>query len=172
MKVGDILANNSYARQLESEEWKSFSSDIRKARGNFCECCRRSNVPTEIHHIFYEPGKKAWEHSEQDLVVLCSGCHRAFHQHLQAFRKNVFRLMRPEHLEILNVALTSGLKTNDPLEFVHAVSEMAKSPSSIKRFAYAWNDGQRPENRTGEYSPTAGKEIIETSWRADKPLPK
>jgi hypothetical protein len=45
----------------------------------------------------------------------------------------------------LNGALAVGLTTSDPLDFVHAVAEMAASPSSIKRFAYAWNDGKKPE---------------------------
>jgi hypothetical protein len=154
MKVGDILKSDKYRDLLNTEEWKQFSNSIRRDRQNACECCRRTNVMTQTHHIFYDASIKPWEHDPQDVVLLCEGCHKEIHQQLKSFRRTVFRFLRPGAFEILNKALSLGLTKADPLEFVHAVLEMAESPNSIQRFAYAKMGGKPPIQNLNEYNAT------------------
>lgn len=143
-RIGDFLQAGSYAAQLRDERWTGFARLLRYERGNCCECCKRGNVPTQAHHLFYNPSIPPWAHDKADLVILCHGCHQELHEQLKKFRRYVFRHMRPEQFQVLNGALAVGLTQHDPLEFVHAVAEMAASPSSVKRFAYAWNGGKQP----------------------------
>jgi hypothetical protein len=147
MKAGDLLQSNTYSALLRTNEWSDYAQGIRKSRNNACECCRRGGVQTHVHHIFYDSTLKPWEHNPDDVVLLCSGCHKELHEQLKNFRRHVFRFLQPGHLKVLNGALAAGLTNNNPLEFVHAVAEMAASPSSIERFAYAWNNGKRTEKR-------------------------
>lgn len=144
MKAGDLLSGNSYSDLLRTEEWKEFASAFRRRRGNFCECCKQGNKETQVHHIYYEPGKKPWEARDEDLMVLCDICHKGLTLALREFRKTCFRFLTPSNFEQLNSALLIGLTQSDPTEFVHAVREMAISPSSIQRFAY-WNSGGKPK---------------------------
>lgn len=147
MKIGDVLTGSSFAAQLNDQRWKDFVGGIRKGRGNFCEICRRSDVPLEGHHIFYQPGLKLWEYDQSAIVMLCSGCHKGMHEQFNAFRKRIFSKLTPELFRVLNDALEIGLTNENRLDFVHAVKEMATSPSSIERFAYAWNNGKKPESQ-------------------------
>lgn len=167
MKVGDILQTNSFNAQFKDPRWAEFSDGIKRERGHYCEICRRQDVILEAHHIFYEPTLKLWEYEKEAIIVLCRGCHKAMHAELNKFRKHVFSKLTPQTLEVLNLALSVGLSGNDPLDFVHAVREMATSPSAVKRFAYAWNNGKKPEPNK-DYNPTENKpETIQTNWQAD-----
>jgi 5-methylcytosine-specific restriction endonuclease McrA len=128
----------AYEQEITSDEWRDFSRDVRRDHGNACVVCRRSDVPTEVHHYFYSPKKKMWEHDQGDVTLLCSQCHREMHKQLVEFRKNVFRHLKPRTFQLLNEALSVGLANNDPLELMHAMAEMAASPRSVKMFATAW----------------------------------
>jgi hypothetical protein len=145
IKVGQLLQQNTYTAQLQTEEWKSFARGVRASYENACAVCRRSDTQTQVHHIFYDPSLKLWEYQSDDVMLLCTDCHKAFHEQLRNFRRHVFRHMRPGQLKILNGALLVGLTQHDPTEFVHAVAELAASPGSVQRFAYAWNGGKKPE---------------------------
>lgn len=146
MKIGEIFQENSYSALLRRIEWKRFSSSIRRTRGNVCECCHQSGKTTQVHHLFYDFGVKPWECPECDVVLLCTGCHKELHEQLNAFRKQIFRCLDPVSFQVLNQALAVGFRANNASEFVHAIRELASSPSSVVRFAYAWNNGKRPES--------------------------
>lgn len=147
IQVGKLLQQNSHAAQLQTEEWKQFSRDVRREHENGCAICRRCDVQTHVHHLFYEPGLKLWEYSQNDVMLLCAECHKEFHEQLNNFRKHVFKHLTPGLMRVLNGALLVGLTQHDPLEFVHAVAEMASSPGSVKRFAYAWDSEKAIKER-------------------------
>ena len=128
---------------MNDSRWIAFASKIRTSHGNFCECCKRGNVTTNVHHLFYDDSKKPWEYDEADMMVLCRACHGELHAHLKSFRKYVFAHLTPPQFRVLNGALKIGLTSNNPLEFVYAVAELAASPGSVKRFANAWNGSQK-----------------------------
>lgn len=143
--VAEALGRSSYSQLLQRQEWKDFSSFIRRDRGNACECCRRTRVQTQTHHVFYDANKKPWEHDPTDMVLLCSECHKELHEELKKFRKFVFKKLQPGTFRVLNGALAVALSKYDSLEFVHSVAELAASPRSVTKFAYAWNAGNKPE---------------------------
>lgn len=135
----EILTGSSiYRTKLGSKEWKAFASNIRSTRGNCCQVCRRSGIELHVHHFHYDPDKQPWDADPADVAVLCKGCHSELHDCLRQFRRHVFKYLKPSEFKVLNGALLVGLAENNALEFVHAISEMAASPASVKRFAYAW----------------------------------
>lgn len=130
---------SEYARQLQSEGWKTLGRNIRNKRGNACQCCRRSDVITHLHHVFYDPDRKdICDYDESDLILLCQHCHRDLHEQLQAFRRCVFARLGPKQFRVLNGALTVALKQYDPLTFVHALAEFVSNPRLVERHADAW----------------------------------
>lgn len=133
-----------YKQQLKTPQWRKFSADVRQAKGRSCNCCRRSDIETHVHHIYYDPNKLPWEYSHADVVLLCWKCHQDLHAGLNDFRKHVFRCLNPNTLRVINGALAVGLTCHDPLEFVYAVAEMASSPRSVKLFAAAWKPKPTP----------------------------
>lgn len=76
--------NGRYADYLQSDEWKSFANDLKKRRGNRCECCG-SPEGLQVHHMRYTEDLK----EEADLFVLCESCHKCFHRCIDRFRKQV-----------------------------------------------------------------------------------
>ena len=143
-----------YHDSLKRNEWKSFARGVRSSRGNTCETCRRCNVETHVHHLFYEPDKQPWEYDHSDVMLLCAECHKQMHEHLKQFRKYVFRNLDPKSFRVLNGALAVGLSEYNPLEFCYAVAEMASSPRSVKAFLKSWIDGE--SKQSNEESSNAG----------------
>ena len=67
-----------YKEQLQSVPWKKFRQLVFKKRGRACEMCgAKKNL--QIHHPNYVYGRKAWEYSVDDVVVLCNNCHKKLH---------------------------------------------------------------------------------------------
>lgn len=147
IEIGKLLQQNSYAAQLQTDEWKQFARAVRKEKENGCAICRRADVETHVHHVFYDPSLKLWEYDHNDVMLLCAACHKEFHEQLNNFRRHVFKHLTPTTLRVLNGALLVGLTHQDPLEFVHAVAELAGSPGSVKRFAYSWDSEQGLKER-------------------------
>lgn len=141
MKVtGGSFSTNSldrYRNELATPEWSNFSSRIRKTR-NYCECCRRQDVVLNVHHIFHDPERSLWEYEPEALIVLCEKCHRELHEQLKAFRKCVFRKLKPQCFRVLNGALAVALEQYDPLVFCHALAEFVSNPHLVQKYAEAW----------------------------------
>lgn len=132
------LFGKSYKQQLASTEWNTFSSGIRKRRGGSCECCRRTDVITQVHHIVYEPGKDLHEAAESDVILLCEFCHKSLHEELNKFRRFVFRYMTPQSFVILNRALAVAMVEYQPLVFAHAFAEIVGNEHLIENHARAY----------------------------------
>ena len=67
-----------YSEQLKDEKWKAFRSFIFVVRGCKCEMCGATEK-LQVHHPNYVKGRKAWEYTCNEVVVLCEKCHRKAH---------------------------------------------------------------------------------------------
>jgi hypothetical protein len=137
--IKGLLTKSEYQVQLSSPEWEKFAKYIRHKRGNFCQICRRTNVSTQVHHSFYDPTLKLWQHSEDDVILLCAACHKKMHAELQKFRRYVFSKFTPQSFRAVNGALAAALEKYDPLVFAHALAEFVSTPSLVQRYADAWD---------------------------------
>lgn len=71
-----------YTEQLQAKEWKYFREFILSVRGKRCEMCgKKRNL--NIHHIHYIAGRKAWEYTCQDVMVVCNECHKHIHPQIR-----------------------------------------------------------------------------------------
>lgn len=79
-KTRPALGNEweTYDKQLNDPRWKSFRRFIFVARGRRCEMCGSTKV-LQIHHPRYIHGRRAWEYTCNEVVVLCNECHKAVH---------------------------------------------------------------------------------------------
>jgi len=68
-----------YYEKLKDPRWQKKRLEI-MGRSNFkCENCGDSKTELHVHHIKYEYGKNPWEYDEDDLIALCSECHKVLH---------------------------------------------------------------------------------------------
>jgi 5-methylcytosine-specific restriction endonuclease McrA len=67
-----------YKEQLQDDKWKSFRRFIFTVRGCKCEMCGATEK-LQVHHPNYIKGRKAWEYTCNEVVVLCEQCHRKAH---------------------------------------------------------------------------------------------
>ncbi len=70
------VKTSEYDKYLQSEEWKNKSSYEKQQNPN-CSICNRKGV-LHVHHRTYVRCGKEEKH---DLIVLCSDCHKLFHDH-------------------------------------------------------------------------------------------
>lgn len=125
MKTPQQASSAAYAALLKRKEWKAFSDKFRYFKSNACHVCKRCDKPTHIHHIYYEKDKMPWDYPFDALLLLCSGCHEALHDHLREFRKYAFSYLKPDSFRVLNGALAAGLRIHDPLTFCYAIAGLA-----------------------------------------------
>lgn len=64
-----------YLKYLKSEKWANIRLDLFLCRGEKCELCERKNK-LQIHHLTYD---RIFNEEPEDLVILCSRCHRNQH---------------------------------------------------------------------------------------------
>jgi len=163
----NAILGKTYAQKLASEDWLRFSENVRRDRGNACECCRRTNVVTQVHHVFYEPGKEPWQSKQEDVILLCEVCHRGLHVELQEFRRVVFKGLSPQAFRVLNSALVIGIHQYDPLIFAHALSEFVKNKRLVENHAKAWGTTAEPKPKYNidPVSKSANRELTKKEQR-------
>jgi len=142
--VSQILRGSKYGEKLNTDEWRSFSSGIRRRQGNFCNSCKRADIVLNVHHIFYESDREPWEYDDDEVIVLCAQCHHQIHEQLKKFRKFVFGKMTPQAFQVLNGALAVAFEKYDGLVFAHALAEFVCAPTLIQRYAEAWGMTAEP----------------------------
>jgi 5-methylcytosine-specific restriction endonuclease McrA len=69
------LHQMTYAEYLRTPEWKARRSRVLTRAGHRCELCNASGR-LEVHHRTYE---RYAQEMLQDLIALCSICHKNFH---------------------------------------------------------------------------------------------
>lgn len=75
------LKEMPYELYLQTREWQDRRKQHLKSAGYRCQVCNSSGVVLDVHHRTYE---RRGNESYKDLIVLCRGCHDAFHRHALA----------------------------------------------------------------------------------------
>ena len=117
MRMGEIMrgvARARYANLLNSFEWRSFTQQMKRAKGGRCELCRaRANLNT--HHNYYDSQRLPWEYDAGEVRVLCNSCHQAFEAALKDFRKRGASLLTPAQLSRITEAIIDERAKGHPL---------------------------------------------------------
>ncbi len=72
----DDLHTMPYRDYLQTSEWQDTRKRAMKRAGFRCQICNAYGVRLNVHHRTYE--RRGYE-DNQDLIVLCEGCHEIFH---------------------------------------------------------------------------------------------
>lgn len=67
-----------YKRLRDTEEWKTFSIKVKAHYGYVCKKCG-SIKSLNAHHLRYHMNALPWEYSMDEMIVLCSECHKEEH---------------------------------------------------------------------------------------------
>ena len=67
-----------YDEQVHDARWKAFRTFVFAVRGKKCEMCGGTNI-LQIHHPKYKSGRLAWEYTCNEVIVVCSDCHKKIH---------------------------------------------------------------------------------------------
>ena len=68
----------TYAEQLKDSRWAAFRTFVFIVNGMKCKHCgTRHNL--QVHHPKYISGRKAWEYTCNEVIVLCKECHQKEH---------------------------------------------------------------------------------------------
>lgn len=68
-----------YTDLLKLPEWQKRRLGMLEAAGWVCKKCGAKSMQLHVHHLKYVAGRKPWEYSDDELIVLCEDCHDAEH---------------------------------------------------------------------------------------------
>ena len=134
MRVINQILRTSYPVLLSKNEWEQFRSNIVSAQ-KYCELCRLGGKTLQVHHWAYDPARKPWEYSREEVAVLCVDCHRQMHEVLNDFRRHVFPKVGIVPLRVLNGALAVALSRFSSQDVACAIAQLVSQPDTLGRFA-------------------------------------
>lgn len=72
-----FLREMPYQEYLRTDEWNAKRAHALISSGFRCQVCNASGVELNAHHRTHE---RRGHEKPEDLIVLCKGCHKVFHQ--------------------------------------------------------------------------------------------
>jgi 5-methylcytosine-specific restriction endonuclease McrA len=77
---GTQMTKTTYSELLRDPRWQRVRLQNLEAAGWRCERCDDAETTLHVHHKHYIKGRKPWEYSQAELVVLCAPCHEYEHE--------------------------------------------------------------------------------------------
>lgn len=68
-----------WEEQYKSPKWQKLRLRVFEEAEFKCAICGASETELHAHHINYKKGKMVWEYEEDELLCLCSVCHKIIH---------------------------------------------------------------------------------------------
>lgn len=81
--------------QYKHPEWQKKRLEILDKAEWCCQKCYSSEDELHVHHRRYIKGRKVWEYSANELIVLCEQCHKETHKD-QDDLKELIASLHPE----------------------------------------------------------------------------
>ena len=72
-------SESKWAGQYKHPMWQKKRLEMLEHAGYTCQVCGATDKQLHVHHVRYSSGRKVWEYSRLELVVLCERCHRVIH---------------------------------------------------------------------------------------------
>lgn len=70
----------SYSDLLRNPRWQRKRLEVMQRADFKCERCGDGTVTLNVHHTYYERGRKPWEYPNESLECLCEPCHEKEHE--------------------------------------------------------------------------------------------
>ena len=73
---------SDYSKYYKDSRWQQKRLEIMKRDNWTCRSCGATGegVTLNVHHAYYEKGRKPWEYSNKILVTWCEDCHEIRHE--------------------------------------------------------------------------------------------
>lgn len=128
----EYTTSSQYNKYLATSEWQNKATLIKRRDGNKCLLCGNTENLV-VHHLRYDDVD--WEHpgceSDCDLVTLCRGCHKKFHDAELNLRIKFEESFAQLHIDICNLIHDRILEFYE--EFLNnAIEENKKYETNIK----------------------------------------
>jgi len=71
----------------KDSRWQQKRLEIMERDKWTCRSCGKSGegVTLNVHHAYYESGRKPWEYDNEMLITWCEDCHRVRHEWMKFF---------------------------------------------------------------------------------------
>ncbi len=73
-----MTKNNSYSELLKDPHWQKKRLEIMQRDKWQCVSCMDNNSELHVHHLKYST-EMPWDELDENLITLCSSCHKAIH---------------------------------------------------------------------------------------------
>ena len=77
----------TYGEQLRHPNWQRKRLERLQSACWECQNCGGKQETLHVHHRQYFKNRMAWEYEDEELSVLCDGCHAVEHAHLDALKR-------------------------------------------------------------------------------------
>ncbi len=67
--------NQSYSELLRDPRWQKKRLYVMERDGFACRNCKDGKSTLNVHHCYYEKGRKPWDYPDVSLLTLCEDCH-------------------------------------------------------------------------------------------------
>lgn len=84
-----------YKDDLKTAHWQKRRLEVLEKANWLCEDCGAGgDTQLQVHHTFYQYGKKPWEYEDEFLMCLCEECHKQRGEDEKVVRMLVGYLLR------------------------------------------------------------------------------
>lgn len=77
---------NTFKEQYKHPNWQKRRLEMLERAHFACSVCEDTETTLHVHHKQYFTGRKPWEYSDDELVVLCEYCHAEAHANMDALK--------------------------------------------------------------------------------------
>jgi hypothetical protein len=70
------MVNNEFFELYRHPKWQEKRLEIMNDANFTCERCGSKEKTLNVHHRYYEKGKKPWQYPNESLDCLCEDCHK------------------------------------------------------------------------------------------------
>jgi len=93
------MTSKDFAKQYKDPRWQRKRLEVMQRDEFKCRMCgsgENDGTPLNVHHSYYEHGKKPWEYPKNSLVTACEECHGNFHYWKNILLQEMARLTKSQ----------------------------------------------------------------------------
>lgn len=81
-----------YAALYRDPRWQKKRLEVMERDDFTCRSCGSKTKTLNVHHAYYEKGKKPWEYPSDVLITWCEDCHRENHATIKEIQAQLIQL--------------------------------------------------------------------------------
>ena len=66
----------TYQEQIKDPRWQKRRLSILERDEFMCQSCGNTEEELQVHHIIYYQNRMIWDYEDDELLTLCSTCHK------------------------------------------------------------------------------------------------